>query len=519
MFQSGGLGVQGIHSVWTSFFDRCLIKLPTSEYVSPQFGGSWTLESSSLCHHPTVIIALNRTIRDGSSYVNCLTPIPEEWLVERDWFIVNHWEDQFCRDVYQDLCEYAEFQHLRAVALLSPGTTPRVCPVDNLMNTHPSPPLREQLTLETLDPCAWRYVLTMDDLASYRLTTRSDVIGAWEIASSTYYHFYCKVKVGISAQCFTHPASKSGKSYSGEQSDKVDSAPVMHTRVLLLSPEATRLTKSAFAALKKDHSQPSGASRAYHESQSRIYKLEAPLFVGVGEGTDNMDFLADLSALKVIDPEEVTRARPSGSDPVPRSESPLLQKLKQGEVPYAHCAWCKEVLKTRSMLEAHCYSIHHVVLQPSCCAPPSVFQTIMGKELRLRQQNFGSFSTQHVFLRKGLRHEQVKDILGATCSVLEDKTKVWYVKMPEFVRSLGGLLNGASDCELTLEPLPTWNLVKVVRSKPDAEMVRQTTALLGSDENISINLPSAPMPMPEGDAARLMHPALVTHLAEANHTT
>ena len=157
----------------------------------------------------------------------------------------------------------------------------------------------------------------MDDLASYRLTTRSDVIGAWEIASTTYYHFYCKVKVGTFAQCFTHPASKSGKSYNGEQSDKVDSAPVMPTRVLPLSPEATRLTKSAFAPLKKDLTQPSGASRAYHESQSRIYKLEAPLFVGVGEGTDNMDFLADLSALKVIDPKEVTRAKPSGSDPVP----------------------------------------------------------------------------------------------------------------------------------------------------------------------------------------------------------
>ena len=67
---------------------------------------------------------------------------------------------------------------------------------------------------------------------------------------------------------------------------------------LLLSPEATRLTKSAFAALKKDHSQPMGASKACHESQSRICKFEAPMYVGVGEGTDNMDFLADLSALK-----------------------------------------------------------------------------------------------------------------------------------------------------------------------------------------------------------------------------
>ena len=83
------------------------------------------------------------------------------------------------------------------------------------------------------------------------------------------------------------------------------------------------------------------------------------------------------------------------------------------------------------------------------------------------------------------------------------------------LRSLGGLLKGASDCELTREPIPPWKLVKIVRTNPDADMVRQTTTLLDSDENISINLPSAPMPMPEGDAERLMHPALVTHLAES----
>ena len=150
--------------------------------------------------------------------------------------------------------------------------------------------------------------------------------------------------------------------------------------------------------------------------------------MGVGEGTDNMDFLADLSALKVINPEEVARARPDNARPVPRSESVLLQKLKQGEVPYAHCAWCEEALPTRSMLEQHYYSIHHVVLQPSCCAPPSVFQTIVGKELQLRQWNFSGFSSRHVFLRENMRHEDAKDILGATCTVLEDKTKVWYVK-------------------------------------------------------------------------------------------
>ena len=146
MCQSEGLGVQGIQPYCSTRYGHLSLIDASSSFLPvnmchPQFGGSWTLESSSLCHHPTVIIALSRTIRDGSSYVSCLTPIPEEWLVEKDWLIVNHWEDQFCREVYQDLCVHAEFQHLRATALLSPRTTPSVCPVDNLMNTRPSPPL------------------------------------------------------------------------------------------------------------------------------------------------------------------------------------------------------------------------------------------------------------------------------------------------------------------------------------------------------------------------------------------
>ena len=71
-----------------------------------------------------------------------------------------------------------------------------------------------------------------------------------------------------------------------------------------------------------------------------------------------MDFLADLSALKAVHPDEMTNGRPSSSQPVPRSESPLLQKLKQGEVPYAYCAWCAASLPTRSKLEEHYLSNH-----------------------------------------------------------------------------------------------------------------------------------------------------------------
>ena len=227
-----------------------MIKLPTGEYVSPQYGGSWTLESSSLVHYPTTIIALSRTIRDGKSYVTCLTPIPEEWLIERDWYIVNHWEDQFCRHAYQDLCQYAEMQHLRASALVSPGTTPQVCPVDSIVNTHPVRQLVNEITLDSLDPCVWRYVLNQDDLASFWLSVRSDVLGMWEVESTTYHNFYCQVKITITGCGFKSALSKTRKTHLGLQSVQ-GSVVISQTRILLLPPCLSMLT-GAFYQLKKE---------------------------------------------------------------------------------------------------------------------------------------------------------------------------------------------------------------------------------------------------------------------------
>ena len=95
---SPGFSILLTHAVWMAFFDRCLMKLPIGEHLSPQYGGAWALESSSLAHFPTTSIALNRMVRDGQSHASGLILFPEEWLVVRDWYIVDHWEDQFCRD-------------------------------------------------------------------------------------------------------------------------------------------------------------------------------------------------------------------------------------------------------------------------------------------------------------------------------------------------------------------------------------------------------------------------------------
>ena len=177
---------------------------------------------------------------------------------------------------------------------------------------YPSCATADEITLEILDPCVWRYVLNQDDLASFRLNARSDVVEMWEIESTTYHNFYCQVKIAITGYGFKSAISKTKKSFLGL---KVDEGSVLidQTRVLLLPPNLSMLTREAFYRLKRDNAPATGAAKAYRESQSRIFKTEAPQFVGAGEGTDNLDFLADLSALKVIDPDSISKAHMPGS--------------------------------------------------------------------------------------------------------------------------------------------------------------------------------------------------------------
>ena len=85
----------------------------------------------------------------------------------------------------------------------------------------------------------------------------------------------------------------------------------------------------------------------------------------------------------------------------------------------------------------------------------------------------------------------------------------------KLLQSLSGLLKGSSSCELTEEPIPVWNLVRVLRTKSDAEQVKQTVALMNGEDGVDVTMPCAPMPTPEGDAPVLANAARVTSLTES----
>ena len=74
------------------------------------------------------------------------------------------------------------------------------------------------------------------------------------------------------------------------------------------------------------------------------------------------------------------------------------------------------------------------------------------------------------------------------------------------------MLTGSSDCTLTREPIPVWNLVRVLRVSASADLMRQTTVLMDGEDEISNNMPCASMPVSEGEAPAFMHQSLVTSL-------
>ena len=139
---------------------------------------------------------------------------------------------------------------------------------------------------------------------------------------------------------------------------------------------------------------------------------------------------------------------------------------------------------------------------PACTMPLSSTSPTHVRPEIMRNAQYGQEYIAHVALIRELLDQAS---LSTNATLLERSNNKLY-------QSLSGLLKGASSCELTGEPIPVWNLVRVLRTKPDAELVRQTTALMIGTDGLVIDMPCAPMPTPEGDAPALVHACLVTSL-------
>ena len=110
-----------VHALWEGFHMQVMVKSFTGQYVSPTYGGEWSMSKTTLQYSPLVLLPLKKTIMDGNPYLQWITPIPVEWLVERDWWILTHWEDNDCRRLYRRVVSCPILRDMVNTARIYPG--------------------------------------------------------------------------------------------------------------------------------------------------------------------------------------------------------------------------------------------------------------------------------------------------------------------------------------------------------------------------------------------------------------
>ena len=96
--------------------------------------------------------------------------------------------------------------------------------------------------------------------------------------------------------------------------------------------------------------------------------MNAHAFLGEGEEVDSQGFLADLEAVEVIEPDRSAQEQSAANIEV---DVPVLNRI---------------------VIESHYQAARTLVLQTCGSCPSSILQTVMGKELQLRQDNFSAVS-------------------------------------------------------------------------------------------------------------------------------
>ena len=105
---------------------------------------------------------------------------------------------------------------------------------------------------------------------------------------------------------------------------------------------------------------------------------------------------------------------------------------------------------------------------PACTLPLSrTSPTYITPEI-MRNRQYAKEYLEHVALIRELLDQSSLSTNPALLSLSNNR----------LFQSLSGLLTGASNCTLTGEPIPVWNLVRVLRMGANAEFVRQTTMLM-----------------------------------------
>ena len=100
--------------------------------------------------------------------------------------------------------------------------------------------------------------------------------------------------------------------------------------------------------------------------------------------TDSRDLAADREAEEHADAARTFgESSVSSADPLFK-ENEKLEKCRAGLATYGYCAWCDAPIGNPNKLWRHYLDTHQVLMQVALMTPPSVWQTLVGRETGAR---------------------------------------------------------------------------------------------------------------------------------------
>ena len=110
--------------------------------------------------------------------------------------------------------------------------------------------------------------------------------------------------------------------------------------------------------------------------------------------TDSRDRAADRDAEAYEGFKHFRTSQQIEADDALFEENPRLIKMRLGIGTYGYCAWCDAGMSNPTTLWNHYESVHAVSMQVAPFTPPSVWQTLLGREMGARIEHFAAPSRE-----------------------------------------------------------------------------------------------------------------------------
>ena len=397
-----------VHALWEGFHMNVMIKSFTGQYVSPTFGGEWSISKTTLQYAPLVVLPLKKTIIDGCPFLQWITPLPVEWLVERDWWIQTHWEDNDCRMVYRNLVACPILRDMLSTARLYPGGRVKIIELKAVPAVKEEPPMAV-----TIDNCAvmlTRYLLTARELEIIYDLVSSDYLVSAYVTGSYVSNNTVKNEVNMQVLKWTVSSHKSKKTYKLNTIDK-PSVQVLGAYALIPREDYHQdaWLKGGREVQLKSNAEDLALARTLGSIEDSALE-ETNMFQ-----TDARDLAADREAEEHEDNFDCYGEKEVSSMDYIFKENEKLIRCREGHQTYGYCAWCDAPIGNPNKLWRHYLDVHQVLMQVAPMSPPSVWQTLMGREMGARTPQFQTPQGQYKYWVQPAKRDGIDSfVIGST---------------------------------------------------------------------------------------------------------